>query len=84
LLIPFAAAVDDHQTHNARFLVSADAAVLVPEAELDADRLARELRVLCAGRGKLLAMAERARLLARPRATEDLADACEALAGEAA
>jgi UDP-N-acetylglucosamine:LPS N-acetylglucosamine transferase len=56
----------------------------VPEAELDADRLALELRVLCAGRGKLLAMAERARLLARPRATEDLADACEALAGEAA
>jgi UDP-N-acetylglucosamine--N-acetylmuramyl-(pentapeptide) pyrophosphoryl-undecaprenol N-acetylglucosamine transferase len=84
LLIPFAAAVDDHQTHNARFLVSADAAVLLPEAELDADRLARELRVLCAGRGKLLAMAERARLLARPRATEDLADACEALAGAAA
>ena len=35
-------------------------------------------RELCAGRGKLLAMAERARLVARPRAAEELAAACMA------
>jgi UDP-N-acetylglucosamine:LPS N-acetylglucosamine transferase len=38
--------------------------------------LADELRQLCAGRGKLLAMAERARMLAKPHATEELAASC--------
>ena len=44
IFVPFAAAVDDHQTRNARFLVDADAAVLIPEAELTPQRLASELR----------------------------------------
>ena len=76
VLVPFPAAVDDHQTRNAQYLVKEGAAVLVPERELTAERLAGELQTLCAGRGKLLAMAERARLLAKPRAAQDLADAC--------
>ena len=41
IFIPFGAAVDDHQTRNARFLVDAQAAVLIPEGELTAQRLAR-------------------------------------------
>ena len=53
---------------------------LIAQRELTAERLAEELRRLCAGRGKLLAMAERARLLAKPNAASDLADACVALA----
>jgi UDP-N-acetylglucosamine--N-acetylmuramyl-(pentapeptide) pyrophosphoryl-undecaprenol N-acetylglucosamine transferase len=84
VLVPFAAAVDDHQTRNAAYLVGDGAAILIPEAELSAERLGRELRILCEGRGKLIAMAERARLLARPRAAEDLAIACAQLAGVAA
>ena len=52
------------------------AALLIAERELSAERLAAELARLCAGRGKLLAMAERARLLAQPRAAEELAQAC--------
>jgi UDP-N-acetylglucosamine--N-acetylmuramyl-(pentapeptide) pyrophosphoryl-undecaprenol N-acetylglucosamine transferase len=76
VLVPFPAAVDDHQTHNARYLVAEGAALLVPDRELTAERLADELARLCAGRGRLLAMAERARLLAKPRAAEELADAC--------
>ena len=76
VLVPFPAAVDDHQTRNAQYLVSEGAAVLVPERELTAERLAGELQRLCAGRGKLLAMAERARLLARPRAAAELAETC--------
>jgi UDP-N-acetylglucosamine--N-acetylmuramyl-(pentapeptide) pyrophosphoryl-undecaprenol N-acetylglucosamine transferase len=84
VLVPFAAAVDDHQTHNAGYLVRDGAAILIPETELTAGRLVRELQMLCEGRGKLIAMAERARLLARPRATEELAAACEQLAGVAA
>jgi UDP-N-acetylglucosamine--N-acetylmuramyl-(pentapeptide) pyrophosphoryl-undecaprenol N-acetylglucosamine transferase len=76
LFVPFAAAVDDHQTRNAAWLADEGAALLISEAELTAERLARELAPLCRGRGRLLAMAERARLMARPHATEALADAC--------
>ena len=73
------AATDDHQTRNAAFLVDDGAAVMIAERELSAERLAAELLRLCNGRGRLLAMAERARALARPRAAQDLADACVAL-----
>jgi UDP-N-acetylglucosamine--N-acetylmuramyl-(pentapeptide) pyrophosphoryl-undecaprenol N-acetylglucosamine transferase len=84
ILVPFPAAVDDHQTHNARYLVREGAAVLMPERELTAERLADELQRLCGGRGRLLAMAERARLLARPRAALELAESCLKLARSAA
>jgi len=76
VLVPFPAAVDDHQTVNAQFLVREGAAVLIADRDLTPARLATELKVLCEGRGKLLAMAERARLVARPRAAEELAAAC--------
>jgi len=81
ILVPFGAATDDHQTFNAAFLVNEGAAIMIAERELDSERLATELSQLCAGRGKLLAMAERARAMARPLAAQQLADACVALAG---
>jgi UDP-N-acetylglucosamine--N-acetylmuramyl-(pentapeptide) pyrophosphoryl-undecaprenol N-acetylglucosamine transferase len=84
ILVPFAAATDDHQTCNASYLVSAGAAVMIAERELTAQRLCAELLPLCAQRGRLLAMAERARALARPEAARDLADACVKLARSAA
>jgi len=84
LLVPFPAAVDDHQTRNAEFLVREDAAQLIADRELSPERLAAALRELCAGRGRLLAMAERARLLARTTATEALVAACERWLPEAA
>lgn len=76
ILVPYPAAVDDHQTHNARYLVDEGAAVLIPDRDVTAERLGEELQRLCAGRGKLLAMAERARLMAKPRAAEELAESC--------
>jgi len=84
ILVPFPHAVDDHQTSNAQYLVGESAAVLIPDRELTAERLASELQRLCVGRGKLLAMAERARLLAKPRAADELAASCLALARSAA
>ncbi|HTW74097.1 MAG TPA: undecaprenyldiphospho-muramoylpentapeptide beta-N-acetylglucosaminyltransferase [Steroidobacteraceae bacterium] len=83
VLVPFAAATDDHQTRNAEALVAAGAAVMISEAALAAERLAEELTRLCAGRERLLAMAQGARRLARPRATQDLADACLELVAHA-
>jgi UDP-N-acetylglucosamine--N-acetylmuramyl-(pentapeptide) pyrophosphoryl-undecaprenol N-acetylglucosamine transferase len=84
ILVPFPAAVDDHQTHNAQYLVQENAAVLVHDRDVTPERLATELQRLCAGRGKLLAMAERARLLAKPNAAEELFQSCVAHARSAA
>ena len=76
ILVPFPAAVDDHQTHNAQYLVQESAAVLIHDRDVTPERLATELQRLCEGRGKLLAMAERARLLAKPNAAEELFQSC--------
>jgi UDP-N-acetylglucosamine--N-acetylmuramyl-(pentapeptide) pyrophosphoryl-undecaprenol N-acetylglucosamine transferase len=84
ILVPFPAAVDDHQTHNAGYLVKAGAAVLIPQSELTPERLATELRRLAASRDTLREMAEKARSLGRPEAADDLATSCLGLAGRAA
>lgn len=76
LLVPFAAAVDDHQTGNGRFLVQAGAAEMYAQAGLDAATLAARLAAL--DRPRLLAMAEAARRLARPDAAAAVADRVEA------
>lgn len=82
IFVPFAAAVDDHQTLNAKFLVDAQAGISIPEAQLTPPRLAVELRKLLeGGRGKLAEMAVRARSVAIADADVRLADACDAVAG---
>jgi UDP-N-acetylglucosamine--N-acetylmuramyl-(pentapeptide) pyrophosphoryl-undecaprenol N-acetylglucosamine transferase len=78
LLIPFPFAVDDHQTHNARFLSERGAAVLLPQTELNADKLAQLLSGL--DREKLLAMARQARSLAKPESADAVANICKELA----
>lgn len=78
LLVPFPHAVDDHQTGNARFLADRGAAYLLPQAELDAERLAGILASL--NRNRLLQMAQNARTLAKPDATAEVARICEQLA----
>jgi UDP-N-acetylglucosamine--N-acetylmuramyl-(pentapeptide) pyrophosphoryl-undecaprenol N-acetylglucosamine transferase len=78
VLVPFPFAVDDHQTHNARFLSEHGAAVLLPQTELNAEKLAQLLREM--SREKLLVMAQAARGLAKPDATEQVAKVCMELA----
>jgi UDP-N-acetylglucosamine--N-acetylmuramyl-(pentapeptide) pyrophosphoryl-undecaprenol N-acetylglucosamine transferase len=72
ILVPYPAAVDDHQTHNAHFLTEAGAAVLIADAELEAQRLCAELTRLTAERSQLLELARRARSRALPEAADDL------------
>lgn len=84
VLVPLPIASADHQTANARALVEAGAAVLVPDAELDAERLAAEVAALVEPAATLSAMAEHARALGRPDAAERVADLVEAAAGGAA
>ena len=76
LLVPFPAAVDDHQTKNAEYLVKAGAAVLVQERDLDAPRLASLLRELLGDTARLVSMARAARTAAWPDADEAIAQCC--------
>jgi UDP-N-acetylglucosamine--N-acetylmuramyl-(pentapeptide) pyrophosphoryl-undecaprenol N-acetylglucosamine transferase len=76
VLVPFPHAVDDHQTHNAAYLVKAGAAVLLPQTELNAESLAGLLRELLQDDVRRLAMAKAARSLARPDAAAQVGRAC--------
>jgi UDP-N-acetylglucosamine--N-acetylmuramyl-(pentapeptide) pyrophosphoryl-undecaprenol N-acetylglucosamine transferase len=78
ILIPFPFAVDDHQTRNAQFLSKHGAAVLLPQSELSAEKLAQLLREM--NREKLLEMAQRARALAKAGAAGEVASICTELA----
>ena len=77
VFVPFPSAVDDHQTHNARFLVDHGAGWLVSQPDLTPQRLADLLGTLA--RSELLRRAEQARSLAKTEATAALVAACEAL-----
>jgi len=76
VLIPYPAAVDDHQTRNAALLADANAAEILPQAGLSAESLAARLASLLVARAELLARAERARALARPEAASAIVAAC--------
>jgi UDP-N-acetylglucosamine--N-acetylmuramyl-(pentapeptide) pyrophosphoryl-undecaprenol N-acetylglucosamine transferase len=78
ILVPYPHAVDDHQTHNARFLADRGAAWLLPQSALNPRALADLLRGLT--REKLLQMALRARELGKPDATQLVAQQCMELA----
>ena len=76
VLVPFPHAVDDHQTRNAEFLVEVGAAVLMPEAGIDAQSLGAALESLMADREKLLSMAEKARAVSVPDSADRVARLC--------
>lgn len=75
ILVPFPAAVDDHQTRNGEYLVRARAALMLPERDFSAQRMAELLRELLADRARLLAMAQAARGVAWIGAESRIADA---------
>jgi UDP-N-acetylglucosamine--N-acetylmuramyl-(pentapeptide) pyrophosphoryl-undecaprenol N-acetylglucosamine transferase len=81
ILVPYPHATADHQTANARFIEQAGAAVVVPDAELDGPRLAREVGTLLGAPQRLGAMANAARAVARPDAAQRIADELLRLAG---
>lgn len=81
VLVPYPFAVDDHQTGNARFLEDADAAILLPQTELEPTRLAELLAGFVARRERLLEMAQAARRLAKPDAARQVSELCLAAAG---
>ena len=79
ILIPFPFAADDHQTVNARALVQAGAALLLPEEGLTGETLAAEIRGLEGDHPRLQKMSRQSGLLGRPEAAREIADVCVSL-----
>lgn len=80
VLVPFAAAADDHQRKNADVLVSAGAAIMITEAELTRERLLDDLSGLLQHRELRLQMGEAALKLANRDAAGEIAAMCLELA----
>jgi UDP-N-acetylglucosamine--N-acetylmuramyl-(pentapeptide) pyrophosphoryl-undecaprenol N-acetylglucosamine transferase len=74
ILVPYPHATADHQSGNARWMAEGGAALVVPDTELDAARLAREAGTLLADGPRLERMSAAARSLSRPDAAERIAD----------
>jgi UDP-N-acetylglucosamine--N-acetylmuramyl-(pentapeptide) pyrophosphoryl-undecaprenol N-acetylglucosamine transferase len=83
LLIPFAAATDEHQRRNAEAMEKAGAAVMLQEKDLEIEgTLLHTLLELFSGPERLKAMAAAARKEAHPGAAERMADRLAEMAGK--
>ena len=80
ILVPFAAALGDHQTANARTLVEAGAAVMIPESRLTPEALAEAAETVLSQPEAAARMARAALAQAVPDATERLAELVERVA----
>ena len=74
VLVPFAQAVDDHQTRNAEYLVERDAAVLLKQGDALVSGITSLLRELSENPARRMQMAKAARALAKVDAAERIAD----------
>jgi len=81
LLVPFAAAADDHQRKNAEVLVAAGAAEMLLQRDVSPKTLLEKLRGLLLDPERRERMAVAAKSLARPGALERIAGMVAALAG---
>ena len=74
MLVPLPHAIDDHQTQNAKALSTEGAGQLLPQRELTPTRLARFITGYLDLPSRLDAMSNAARALARPKATQRVAE----------
>lgn len=79
ILVPFAAAADNHQVMNARSLVDAGAAKMIEERDLTGERLAEEIRSLLLHPEQRELMSRAAGRLGSPQAAKEIADVCTEL-----
>jgi len=79
ILIPWAAAAEDHQTENVRWLSDQGGAVLVSEAQLTPERFAAEVDRLCADRSARDSLATAAREAGTKHRSRSLARLIEAV-----
>src|SRR3954470_24036057 len=81
ILIPYAAATDDHQSANARKMVKAGVARAIQEDVFTPQVLARQIEAMAADPVALNYAAERAMAAGRAHAARDLADLLERVGG---
>lgn len=84
ILIPFAAATDDHQTANAREMVKAGGARAIQQSNFRPEAVARQIEALAMDPLALNNAAARALSVGRPHAARDLADLVERVGNGAA
>ncbi|MCY4006480.1 MAG: undecaprenyldiphospho-muramoylpentapeptide beta-N-acetylglucosaminyltransferase [Rhodobacteraceae bacterium] len=84
ILIPFAAAANDHQTANAEALANCGAAIALPETDASAETLMREMMLLMENPRQAESMAHAALKAAQPKSAEHLADLVEDIASDPA
>jgi UDP-N-acetylglucosamine--N-acetylmuramyl-(pentapeptide) pyrophosphoryl-undecaprenol N-acetylglucosamine transferase len=77
ILVPFPFAADDHQRKNAEALVGARAGRMVPDREMNGERLFREVEILRNAPQELAAMRANVRQFASPGAARRAADVME-------
>lgn len=77
ILIPFAAATDNHQELNARVVEHAGGAIVIPERELSPERLARAITEIAGDPVRTEQMGAAARTTAAPDATKKIVDLLE-------
>ena len=82
VLVPFAAAADDHQRKNAEVLVHAGAAAMLLEREATPERLLEMLGGLLLDPARRAGMSAAARRLAKPGALQRIVEIIERLAEE--
>ncbi|MEF3046228.1 UDP-N-acetylglucosamine--N-acetylmuramyl-(pentapeptide) pyrophosphoryl-undecaprenol N-acetylglucosamine transferase [Pseudotabrizicola sp. L79] len=82
ILIPYAAATGDHQSANARGLVQAEAAIMIPEKALDVASLGGQISQILTQPDAAARMAANALSTGRPDATDRLVALVEALVQE--
>jgi len=83
IFIPFGRATDSHQLRNAQEMVNGGAGRLIPEPELTAERLAREIFSLLDQPGDIEELATKARSLAHPYAAREIVNLIEEAARRA-
>jgi UDP-N-acetylglucosamine--N-acetylmuramyl-(pentapeptide) pyrophosphoryl-undecaprenol N-acetylglucosamine transferase len=74
ILAPFPFATADHQSANAEWMRAGGAALVIPDAELPAERLGAEVGAVLGDEARLGEMAAAARRLAKPDAARRIAD----------
>ncbi len=77
ILIPFAAATNNHQELNARVVERAGGAVVITEKELSPERLAGAISDVLADPARAARMGAAAKTLAMPQATKTIVDLVE-------
>jgi UDP-N-acetylglucosamine--N-acetylmuramyl-(pentapeptide) pyrophosphoryl-undecaprenol N-acetylglucosamine transferase len=81
ILVPYPHASAGHQSTNAEWMAKAGAAVVVPDDELSAERIAAEVKAILGEEGRLREMSSASAALALPDAARRIADVVLEAAG---